>query len=62
MVIQVTRDRMMEDYDVVFPNYGFVRHKGYGTNEHFEAIQRQGPCGIHRMTYKPLRASDDASD
>ncbi|MCR4841980.1 MAG: ribonuclease HII [Eubacterium sp.] len=51
ILAKVTRDRMMEEYDELYPGYGFARHKGYGTKEHIEAIKRLGPCPIHRMTF-----------
>lgn len=54
IVAKVTRDRMMLTLDAAFPGYGFARHKGYGTAEHLEAIQRLGPCDIHRRSFAPL--------
>ncbi len=51
ILAKVTRDRMMEEYDTVFPGYGFGKHKGYGTADHREAIRRLGPCPIHRRTF-----------
>lgn len=50
-----TRDRHMEEMDRAYPGYGFARHKGYGTPEHQEALRRLGPCGIHRMSFRPIR-------
>ncbi len=50
-----TRDRHMEEMDRRYPGYGFARHMGYGTPEHLEALRRLGPCGIHRMSFKPVR-------
>ena len=55
--VQVTRDRLMDDYDVQWPQYGFASHKGYGTREHMQAIRLHGPCPIHRMTFAPLKAN-----
>lgn len=55
IVAKVTRDRMMISYDEKFPQYGFSKHKGYGTREHMEAIQLYGPCPIHRRTFAPIR-------
>jgi len=52
IVAKVTRDRIMIEYDRVFPQYGFARHKGYGTRAHVEAIRRHGPCRIHRRSFK----------
>ena len=47
IVAKVTRDRMMEYYDEIYPQYGFKKHKGYGTAEHVEALKKHGPCRIH---------------
>ena len=51
IVAKVTRDRMMEDYDKIYPEYDFASNKGYGSKEHIEAIHRQGPCPIHRRSF-----------
>jgi len=51
IVAKVTRDRMMVEYDRLYPQYGFARNKGYGTAEHIEAIRQYGPCPIHRMSF-----------
>jgi ribonuclease HII len=51
IIAKVTRDRMMEEYDVHFPVYGFARHKGYATHAHRLAILRYGICPIHRRTF-----------
>ena len=51
IVAKVTRDRIMVDYDAVYPGYGFARHKGYSTKEHREAIFRLGFCEIHRRSF-----------
>jgi ribonuclease HII len=55
IVAKVTRDRMMAEYDARYPDYGFAKHKGYGTAAHREAIRRSGPCPIHRRTFKGVR-------
>lgn len=55
IVAKVTRDRMMAECDARYPEYGFARHKGYGTAAHREAIRRFGPCPIHRRTFKGVR-------
>lgn len=55
IVAKVTRDRLMASYDKEFPQYGFLRHKGYGTKSHMEAIERYGPCPIHRRTFAPIK-------
>ncbi len=51
IIAKVTRDRMMDEYDILFPEYGFSKHKGYGTQAHYEAIKKYGPCMIHRKTF-----------
>ncbi len=51
IVAKVTRDRLMEDYDRLYPEYGFARNKGYGTAEHIAAIKTHGPCPIHRRSF-----------
>ncbi|MBS5284072.1 MAG: ribonuclease HII [Clostridiales bacterium] len=51
VLAKVTRDRMMEEYDALFPGYGFAQHKGYGTAAHIKAIRELGPCPIHRKTF-----------
>jgi ribonuclease HII len=51
IVAKVTRDRIMRDLDTQFPEYGFARHKGYGTPDHLAALDRHGPCPIHRRTF-----------
>ncbi|MCP4640494.1 MAG: ribonuclease HII [bacterium] len=54
IVAKVVRDRIMCELDKQFPDYGFARHKGYGTEEHLDAIARFGPCPAHRMSFAPL--------
>jgi ribonuclease HII len=51
IIAKVTRDRLMLEYDEMFPQYGFAKHKGYGTAEHIEALKKYGPCPIHRSTF-----------
>lgn len=51
ILAKVTRDRLMEEYDAVYPGYGFAQHKGYGTAAHYDALFRLGPCPIHRRTF-----------
>ncbi len=51
IIAKVARDRLMEEYDKVMPEYGFARHKGYGTSEHIEAIRVYGPSSIHRQSF-----------
>lgn len=50
-----TRDRLMEEYHLEWPQFGFDRHKGYGTPQHIDAIFTYGPCPIHRMTFEPIK-------
>ena len=54
IMAKVTRDRHMVGMDERFPQYGFARHKGYGVREHLEALQRHGPCPIHRRSFAPV--------
>ena len=56
VVAKVTRDRMMEYYAEVYPEYGFEKHKGYGTRDHMEAIRKNGPCKIHRRSFEPIKS------
>lgn len=51
IIAKVTRDRMMEEYDKMFPGYGFASNKGYGSAEHIKAIQQLGPTPIHRKSF-----------
>ncbi len=54
ILAKVARDEFMEKMDVKYPDYGFRRHKGYGTKQHFEALEKYGPCPIHRKSYYPV--------
>lgn len=51
IIAKVTRDRMMREYDEIYPQFGFETHKGYGTAKHIQAIKEYGPCPIHRKTF-----------
>lgn len=51
IVAKVTRDRLMLEFDKQFPEYGFASHKGYATPDHLAALDRHGPCAIHRRTF-----------
>lgn len=55
VLAKVTRDRLMREYDVVYPGYGFAQHKGYPTPTHFAAIKELGPTPIHRRSFAPFR-------
>ncbi len=56
IIAKVTRDRLMEEYDKKYPQYGFASHKGYGTAAHIEALKKYGPCPIHRRTFEPIKS------
>lgn len=60
ILAKVHRDRWCEAIDRQFPQYGFAKHKGYGTAEHLQAIARHGPCEVHRMGFSPMRESRGA--
>jgi ribonuclease HII len=51
-----TRDALMLTYHEQWPQYNFLSHKGYGTKEHLRALEKYGPCPIHRMTFEPLKS------
>lgn len=51
IIAKVTRDRLMEEYDLMFPQYGFASNKGYGSAEHIAAIKKYGPTPIHRRSF-----------
>lgn len=55
IIAKVTRDRIMDNYDREFPQYGFKKHKGYPTQKHREAIQQHGPSPIHRKSFSGVR-------
>jgi ribonuclease HII len=55
IVAKVHRDRWMTDLDRDFPGYGFASHKGYSTPVHYQALDRMGPCSIHRRSFAPVR-------
>lgn len=54
VIAKVERDRMMVEYAERYPEYGFEKHKGYGTKKHLEALRLHGPCAIHRQTFRPV--------
>ncbi|NKB23295.1 MAG: ribonuclease HII [Kiritimatiellae bacterium] len=54
IIAKVTRDRIMIELDKEYPNYGFARHKGYGTKMHLEALDRYGPISHHRKSFRPV--------
>ena len=55
ILAKVTRDRLMIEMDQQFPQFGFAQHKGYGTQQHREAISQHGPCAQHRHSFAPIR-------
>ena len=55
IVAKVTRDTMMCELAETYPQYGFERHKGYGTKAHLEAMRRHGVCDAHRRSFRPVR-------
>lgn len=57
IIAKVTRDRVMIALDAQYPEYGFARHKGYGTAYHRQALEQLGPTPEHRLTFAPLRAA-----
>jgi ribonuclease HII len=57
ILAKVERDRRMEEFDQLYPQYGLAQHKGYGTSEHLEALRLHGPTPLHRFSYAPVRES-----
>ena len=55
ILAKVTRDRQITKLAEIYPGYGFEKHKGYGTKEHLEALEKLKPCPIHRKSYKPVK-------
>ena len=55
VVAKVVRDAWMENCEIQYPDYGFAKHKGYGTKMHVEALEKKGPCAIHRQSFDPVR-------
>lgn len=55
VLAKVTRDRLMREYHIKFPEYGFDEHKGYGTAKHLAAIEKHGASPIHRKSFAPLK-------
>ncbi|AIE85078.1 ribonuclease HII [Fimbriimonas ginsengisoli] len=58
ILAKTTRDRLMTEMAARYPGYGFERHFGYPTPEHFEALRNLGPCAIHRRSFAPVREAD----
>ena len=55
IIAKVIRDSQMKELDVIYPAYGFARHKGYGSAAHIQALMEHGPCPIHRRSFRPVR-------
>lgn len=55
IIAKVTRDRIMQAMDKIYPDYGFSRHKGYGTKFHLERLKQHGPCAIHRLSFNKVK-------
>jgi ribonuclease HII len=56
IVAKVVRDKMMEEFERLYPGYGFANHTGYCTKEHVERLTQRGPCPIHRRSFEPVRS------
>jgi len=56
IIAKVERDQVMQSYDTIYPQYGLGRHKGYATREHLLALQKFGPCPIHRRSFEPIKS------
>jgi len=59
IIAKVTRDRIMEKFDLIYSQYGFKNNKGYGTKKHFECIKKYGPCAIHRLSFRGVLSNRD---
>ncbi|MGD9964233.1 MAG: ribonuclease HII [Candidatus Izemoplasmatales bacterium] len=55
IIAKVKRDEIMDSFALIYPNYGFEKHKGYPTKLHLETLRKYGPVKIHRKTYKPVK-------
>lgn len=60
ILAKVARDQIMRELDAVHPGYGFAKHKGYSTPEHFQALEKLGPCAQHRRSFMPVRRAEQA--
>jgi ribonuclease HII len=58
VIAKVVRDRRMRELDLVYPEYGFSRHKGYGSQAHMQALFEYGPCPEHRRSFRPVREAE----
>ncbi len=57
IIAKVKRDEIMSKFDILYPEYGFAKHKGYPTKYHLQKLNDLGPCKLHRKTYKPVQDS-----
>lgn len=55
IIAKVTRDKIMQGYHKKYPQYGFLKHKGYPTKYHFKMLRKYGPCKIHRKSFSPVK-------
>jgi ribonuclease HII len=55
IIAKVHRDKLMLEYAKLYPEYGFEQHKGYGTAMHLKALEKHGPCPIHRLSFAPVK-------
>lgn len=62
IIAKVHRDELMDEYHKQYPEYGFDKHKGYGTAAHRKAIEQHGPCPIHRKSFAPFRLSQESKE
>lgn len=60
IIAKETRDKLMREYHLIWPQYGFDRHKGYGTEAHYEALAEHGPCPIHRKSFRLTKEEKEA--
>ena len=60
IVAKVTRDRMADDWDEIYPQYDFKHNRGYGTKKHLDALKKYGATPIHRRTYEPVKSMNSA--
>lgn len=60
ILAKVSRDRHLRRLELIYPDYGFARHKGYGTAAHLNALRQHGPCAEHRHSFAPLREQGEA--
>lgn len=58
IIAKVARDRIMDELDLQYPGYGFAKHKGYGTADHFKALEKFGPCPCHRRSFRGVLKKD----